>query len=862
MRYASLYCAEDNKNFLVYQDESVELCLLDTPEKGFQVSFVNGMYTKRGGSHVNETLKVFSASALEKLNKKQKLFDVRDVKKHLSLIISCKVINPIFKTQSKEEFSHPVPKIAIPDKTVKKVEKWDFVKQLSMYADIKSRGEDKPEKKRKEKKIVVPKMEQANLIGTDAPCILILTEGDSAKTFALRYRAAVPRGDDLYSVFPLRGKGLNIRNATALQIGENPELRAVRNMLNVHPGTDYSKDENFTTLTHKGGVMYMTDADVDGDHISGLGLNLFGYSYPSLADRDYIMGLLTPLLSVSRGTDTKFFMSKEQFDNWLSQQSPNAIVQDDKNRRASQWMVTYFKGLGRWEKEMFEDPNIITNFKEVVYKFDEASYERLKLAFDKTLADKRKDWVSVANIPKPSYISNGIRLVQRVDDFVDTRLRRFSVEDNLRSIPCVIDNLKPSQRKIIYAIILRKLGETPVKIAQFMGYVAENTEYEHGEANLGETIMRMCQDHPGANNLPLITGKGEYGSRVKNGADFADPRYVFMARASLMDKVIRKEDNVLLDYLTSEGKLIEPRFYIPILPLCAVNGAEGIGTGFSTAVPTYHPTASVTPWVRVWIQNKLRSADEPEADYPIMIPHCNGFKGRIYEERPGKFMTEGVLTIQGNVTRITELPIGMSLEEFSGKIDQWYIDKKITDFTKSMKPEVVDFTITGFQNPTHKTLGLLSSISTSNITFFNDEGYIVKYANIESAMNDFCEYRYHAYERRKGAHLAELSEEVKAEDLKIAFIKDVLSKEIVVDAPDAEVRMEERGYPSKFLDMSIRSITPDGLVRHEKARAKLLETAGQLEATSVRSIWEGELEEFDVAYDKAMKPKPKIKIKM
>ena len=273
-KYASLYCPEDNKNFLVYQDDSVELCLLDTPEKGFQASWINSMYTKRGGSHVNETLKIFTTGVMEKLNKKQKLFDVRDVKKHLSLIISCKVINPQFKTQAKDEFSHPTPKICIPEKTVKKVEKWDFVKQMSLYADIKARGEDKPDKKRRDKKVIVAKMEQANLIGTDAPCVLILTEGDSAKTFALRYRAAIPRGHDLYSVFPLRGKGLNIRNATALQLSDNNELKAVRNMLNVAPGTDYSLDQNFATLTHKGGVMYMTDADVDGDHITGLGLNL------------------------------------------------------------------------------------------------------------------------------------------------------------------------------------------------------------------------------------------------------------------------------------------------------------------------------------------------------------------------------------------------------------------------------------------------------------------------------------------------------------------------------------------------------------------------------------------------------------
>jgi DNA topoisomerase-2 len=481
-KFARLF-AEKIDNHLIYKDEHVELCLMDTPETAFQLGYVNTLLCKRGGVHVNETLKLFSATILEKLNKKKKLFDIRDVKKHLSLIVSCTVSNPVFSGQTKDELVKPTPKIDIPASTLRKIEKWSFVRQMSLYADLKMQNGNEKEKKTKSVHVTdIPDYECANNAGRaeSHKCMLIVTEGLSAKTFALRYRDCFPNGADWIGVLPMRGKGLNVRNATGTQLVGNKELIAIRKVLNLRPGTDYTDPVKQKELRY-GSVMIATDADADGDHITGLHINLVGYSYKSLTEIGFLKGLLTPILSAEKGKEIKYFLTKAEFHTWYD------VLPDQ-----SKWEIQYYKGLGRWQKEHFKDHS---KFVQITYKFDAKAEASLKLAFDKTFADARKDWVSNVNPEPPLYVRQPDQtLSQEVTNFINTRLILFSIEDNLRSIPSIVDNFKPSQRKIFYATRKKRLADKPIKIAQFMGYVAEQTAYEHGEGNLGDTIMNMCQD--------------------------------------------------------------------------------------------------------------------------------------------------------------------------------------------------------------------------------------------------------------------------------------------------------------------------------------------------------------------------------
>ena len=160
---------------------------------------------------------------------------------------------------------------------------------------------------------------------------------------------------------------------------------------------------------------------------------------------------------------------------------------------------------------------------------------------------------------------------------------------------------------------------------------------------------------------------------------------------------------------------------------------------------------------------------------PRLVPGYVGFNGEIVEKKPGTFETRGVFTVKGNVTTITELPIGMSTEKYSAFVDSLYTDKKITDFAKGGKPETVDFKLIGFRNPTLAALKLTSTVSTKNLTFFTETGHVAQYGNMESVLHDACRYRYDAYIRRLAVQLRTLLEEIAAEELRIRFLQDVLS---------------------------------------------------------------------------------------
>jgi len=119
----------------------------------------------------------------------------------------------------------------------------------------------------------IPKLEDANDAGTknSINCTLILTEGDSAKSLAVSGLGVI--GRDRYGVFPLKGKLLNVREATHKQILENAEINNLVKILGLQYKKKYENDTDLKTLRY-GKLMIMTDQDQDGSHIKGLYLNL------------------------------------------------------------------------------------------------------------------------------------------------------------------------------------------------------------------------------------------------------------------------------------------------------------------------------------------------------------------------------------------------------------------------------------------------------------------------------------------------------------------------------------------------------------------------------------------------------------
>ena len=153
-------------------------------------------------------------------------------------------------------------------------------------------------------------------------------------------------------------------------------------------------------------------------------------------------------------------------------------------------------------------------------------------------------------------------------DFIDRELIHFSNADNVRSIPSMVDGLKPGQRKILFACFKRgkSMIKNEIKVAQLSGYVAEHSAYHHGETSLASTIVGMAQTFVGSNNIALLHPAGQFGTRLLGGKDAASPRYIFTKLPALTRLIFHPDDDAPAEYLEDDGQSIEPRHYMPVIP--------------------------------------------------------------------------------------------------------------------------------------------------------------------------------------------------------------------------------------------------------------------------------------------------------
>jgi DNA topoisomerase-2 len=357
-----------------------------------------------------------------------------------------------------------------------------------------------------------------------------------------------------------------------------------------------------------GRVMVMADQDLDGSHIKGLLMNLFHAEWPELMRAGFLCSLATPLLKATRRHQTISFYSPAEFEAW----------KDAQGGTTAGWTLKYYKGLGTSTDE--EAQEWFKNMYEIKYSWDAETDDTLSLAFSKKRADDRKRWLGTYD-PKRMLVAEKDGRVD-YSRFIHDELIHFSIADNNRSIPSIMDGLKPSQRKILFGCLKRGLRQE-VRVAQLAGYVSEHAAYHHGEASLTAAITSMAQTFVGSNNINLLVPKGQFGSRLLGGKDAASPRYIHTYLESMVDVVFRKEDAGILKHIDDDGMLVEPECYYPVVPMLVINGCIGIGTGFSTDIPPHNPE-EVVGLLRDRLEGRRATLERL-----AMRPWWFGFKGPV-----------------------------------------------------------------------------------------------------------------------------------------------------------------------------------------------------------------------------------------
>ncbi len=811
------------------------------------ISFVNGIYTAKGGKHVDYIMSQITNKLVQYIEDKKKVkVTPASIKEQLMLFLRCDIVKPTFDSQTKNYMSTPAAlfgsKCTVSDKFVEKIAKMGVMSTACEISKIKELKSMKKLDGSKKRRINIPKLDDANFAGTakSAQCICIFCEGDSAKTGLISGLTAEDK--DTIGIFPLKGKLLNVRGMSQSDIVTNQEVYNIIQILGLEIGKKYHTMEDVHANLRYGRIAFATDQDLDGSHIKGLGINMFSTCWAELcAIPGFITYMNTPILKATRGQQIQTFYNVNEYNVWKSEKTATELAK---------WAIKYYKGLGT--STALEFKAYMRERKFIGFQTTPTSADKLDMVFNKKRADNRKEWLD--GYDRTSCINTSLPMVT-YDEFIDQELIHFSKYDCERNMANAIDGLKTSQRKILFTAFKRNLT-SEIKVAQFGASVAEISAYHHGEASLMAAIVGMAQNFVGANNLNLLFPSGQFGSRLKGGEDSSSERYIYTYLSRVTRCLFPKEDDDILEYVNDDGHIVEPTFYIPIIPLIAVNGSVGIGTGFSSTVYSHNSLHIID-----YLERRLRggaAGDAAAVDGTEFVPYYEGFQGKITTLIPNvQYLCKGVYErVNENTIRVTELPVGYWTDDFiehlsklrGDSVPAAVLNKKKPGVAakksaasssssataantpdpiiKDFKPNCTDDTINvsiqfvdgklaellatadgadadadaaaeGHINKLEKVLKLTKTFSNKNMNLYDAHDKLVKYASIKDIIDAFYPVRLDAYNRRKAHQLSVMERDLVIYENKARYITEINSEVLVLNrkkTSEIVALLAARGY--------------------------------------------------------------------
>lgn len=857
-------------------DKNAEPCftihIFDTPNESQIFAFTNGLINPDGGVHVkaayeaikNDILNIVNnpgrkttattkgkAGAKGKAGTKAKPKDkdtgpkltLADLKKHVSMIILYKTgEEQTYNNQYKERLDGPAPPpIKIDPEWFGPIKNWDLIRYLEREMLIKMDNLlGKTDAKRGE--ITKGRGSSANFAKSGSTLekrrqtTMVLTEGDSAKSFAEEYFAALYKNfRDTYGFIPLKGKVLNVRDKSITKIAKNNEIAEIKQRMGLREGVDYTLQENIDTLKHHK-LMIIADPDVDGSHILGLIINYLDCHFPGLLKSCMVDFSEVTLLRVTnlKTKEVLMFYNKAQVKEWENQ-TPNHT--NDKI-----WFYKYYKGLATFEPEEARDDALNGNVRSINIEYDEDASYNTDIMFNKKHADLRKKLIE-------DYVPDDDPTVyeaESISHLMQNRVAEYGLANVQRSIP-QFSGLKDVHNKIIFAIFKtwRAGDEKQMKVFNFACKAMELTEYEHGPESMAKTIVTMAQNYVGANNLPLMAPRGMFGTRTgrskdgKIGADHGAFRYIGTHPSKLLWSLILADDLKYAVRRVEEGQELEYINIDMLLPYALINGAEGMGTGWSTYIPSCNPldlikyyiltlngkaANNVEPWYRGFtgecgvversrptkkrageetveeelvdddlnltaassstaapskkdkLDEDVELYDDEDHDHADVEPENQDDKGTRFRSgnKPLSMITRGKYAVVNNKVIVTELPVGMSTRSYEIWLNTLIDKKVIKKYDDNGTPAQPKFTIIGLENPSIKRLRLERSKGLSNMVLLNAEGKPKYYSSIKDILDTFLHFRLIGYEKRKAVIIAEKEQAIIRLGYKVKFLQEVV----------------------------------------------------------------------------------------
>lgn len=337
--------------------------------------------------------------------------------------------------------------------------------------------------------------------------------------------------------------------------------------------------------------------------------------------------------------------------------------------------------------------------------------------------------------------------------------------------------------KTFKSITIRDVPPTPVYDITVPGQhnfyangvlVHNCTDYHHGGGSMASTIVNMaCTRIPGANNMNMFAPEGQFGSRLTKEAGAG--RYIFSRLTPFFRQIFRKEDDAILEHNYTDGEKIEPKLYLPLLPMVLVNGASGTGTGHSCEIKSYHPNVIRDACVKVLDGKNLKDN--------TLVPWFRGFNGEVERNaETGQVVTYGVLEIVNSTTiKISELPIGRFVDDYKEVLNKLEEEGIIKDYDDASTENAFSFTVTCPRTTTSMDIMdlyvkfRLITRDTENFTIWQPDGTLSRLNCAEDIVRLFVAWRVGYYEVRRQKLIADTTEDIRYASEVIRFIKYFMS---------------------------------------------------------------------------------------
>ena len=853
------------------------------------LSFVNGIFTKDGGTHVHAWNNKLLGQVRDSLNKNIKAPKGLDEKKiprfsidffanHFILFIRCEIDKPKFESQSKHELVEPKISLIkqdgkIDEKDLESMMKWNFI--VAAQERWQHELDKVYEKAGKEPtKHQDAKVRLANWAGTGrkSKTRFYLTEGDSALSLIEAGCSFMNDGYNINGSFPIRGKMPNAMKKSAILMSLNKEVKAIISALNLKRGIDYTDNTNKATLTHAG-LCLATDSDADGTHIAALILALLYHMYNSLFKSGYVSIHMFPKASKIVNGKKVFFYRESDFANVKG--------------------IKYYKGLGTFRNEdadeFFNNPKIIT----LIPTEDDKKW--MNMALGNGESDQRKNWISqyIDRKLKGEVFIPVIEGDLEIPRFIKENLSVFFDEALYRAIPSMVDGLKEGQRKVLHSLLKNKIFMNALrtagsrKVIELQGYTLGISEYHHGDSSLSLTYVNKATGYVGTNNIPWCFNDGQFGTR--HGLKAAAARYIETALDPIVKTLINQKDLPICSYKKGEKKMIEPSWYPTLIPMLLVNGSGGISVGFANNVPCFEPLFLVKE-IR-----KFLNGDDISENF---TPWYRGFTGTIVKNGT-TWQSSGVIEKSGNTYNITELPLAgryAKTQSFKDFLWTWKKGKKfIKRINENHTINTVHFEIItdGKENDddiTLKSLHLQANLK-FNMWLVDETGRPIKYDSIQTYLEDWCMHRLKIYKLRKKYWLRRLEFEMEVVQEKVRYINAILDEVIVLKNKTSEELIEillenkfklcntkkfkwktseeddnsEANEEVEFDDdedeentwnfnyitkMLLLSLTSNKVKALEKEADDKEKDYLELKQKKISDMWKEELDEFEIEYEK------------